>query len=304
MRVLRRPALTVVAAAVAFLGGWACARTEGPEPARADAASGGARPTHAEEPEACTDRLAMEANANLVEQIRAYRTRLDLAEARSQEAERKLASVADAPPARVVTTREEWARMAAQRTIRLRVPCARWNTGQSYTVRRVGRHGLGIRRASRSFETGSRADAAGLSPEELETLEGVYDRTHKRTWAAMRSACEASAAYREAVASREPGGVDLTDRERVEHCRSLVDPDDPSTRAALVRVAELHAASAGIDRASTDEQRIVFALTRGPADLFEEMSRTFGREKATRAVDNGVVCVDETLFDLRRADEG
>ena len=43
---------------------------------------------------------------------------------------------------------------------------------------------------------------------------------------------------------------------------------------------------------------MAFALTDAPAVLFDEMVRALGREKAMRAIDNGVYCVDEMLYDL------
>ena len=52
------------------------------------------------------------------------------------------------------------------------------------------------------------------------------------------------------------------------------------------------------DRATNDEQRVAFALTGATVTLFDEMVRALGREKALRAVDNGVLCLEETFFDL------
>jgi hypothetical protein len=67
----------------------------------------------------------------------------------------------------------------------------------------------------------------------------------------------------------------------------------------MMHVAELRAAGAGIERTSGVAQRVMFAVTSGPTALFDEMVKALGREKATRAIDNGVLCLDETLYDFR-----
>ncbi len=245
----------------------------------------------------------MEANANLVGQVHDYRSRLTVIERRAKEAELERAKAAGEPPARLVASRAEWGRMAREGTIRVRVPCAGPGHGSHFAVHRVRQRGSGLGRSGDGFETRERAAAAGLSPQELEALAEAYTRTHARTWAAMRSACEADVGFRESMEGRDPND-ELTDEERIDECRShVLDIDAPSARAGLTRAAELQAVGAGMNGATTDEQRVAFALASSPAALFDEMVRALGREKATRAIDNGVLCLDETLFDLRTETE-
>lgn len=304
MTVLRRRALTLVALAATFGGGWTAGRGSNAHASRPDVSAidpalapgaGGPAPS-------CTDPLAMEANANLVGQVHDYRGRLAAAEQRAKSAERERARAAEVPPARLVTSPAEWARMAREGTIHVRVPCSRPEDGGHFMVRRPRQGGMGVGRAIRNGEMRSRAELAGLSPQELETLGEAYGRAHTRTWAAMRSACEANESFREAMEARDQDDP-LTDEQRIDHCRvRVLDVDDPSTRAALTRVAELHAAGAGIERTANDEQRVAFALANAPAALFAEMVGTLGREKTTRAIDAGILCLHETVFDLRGAD--
>ena len=306
MTARRRHAMTFVALAAVFCGGWAAGRTATAHAlARTDVgtpASGQA----VDPATSCTDRLAMEANANLVGQVHDYRSRLTAVERRAQEAELERTKAAEGPPARLVTSRAEWARMAREGTIRVRVPCSRPDRHPRFFVQRTHQHGIGISGSVRTFEAQNRAFAAGLSEHELEALADAYTRTQARTWAAMRSVCEANAGFRESIENRDEE-AELTDEARIDDCRAhLLDIDEPDARAGLARVAELHAAGAGIDRTRTDAQRVAFALTSSPAALFDEMVRVLGREKATRVIDNGVLCLDETLFDLRagESDEG
>ena len=293
--------LAALTLALVFAGGWLAASLSKEKPsARAEVLpqarlAGGSA---AAEPTSCTDRLAMEANANLVGQVHEARGQLALAQSHTLATERKLAAIAQAPSPRLVTSAEEWARMAKEGTIRVRMPCSRWNAGGRYAVRTTKRGSL-TTGSSRNFETARRADTAGLSSEEQETLAEVYTRTHARSWAAMRSACESNADYREAIAEQD----EPSEQVKMTLCSArLLDVNEPSTRVALTRVAELRAAGAGLERAGSDAERVAFAFTDGPSILHDELVKALGREKATRAVDNGVLCVDESVYDVRQAD--
>ena len=298
MIVRRGHAITLFALAAVFGGGWAtgrmtCAHTL----ARADIGQGAAAGSAPDPAASCTDRLAMEANANLVGQVHDYRSRLTLAEQRIKVADLERAKVLHGVPAALLPSAAEWARMARDGTLRLRLPCSRPDERGGYAVRRSQETAIGILRSPLNGDFRERMRAAGLSTEELETIEDAYGRTHRRTWDTIRSACEASAGYRSAMAAHAEG--EMSDEGRIEECKDhVLDIEEPSTRAALRRVAELHAADAAIERTTNDEQRIAFALTSATATLFDEMVRALGREKATRAIDNGILCLEETLFDL------
>jgi hypothetical protein len=248
---------------------------------------------------ACVDPAAMAANANLVGQIHDYDRRLVLAAERAKDAEANahtLREVTSAPPGRLGTSRDEWERMAQKKTLRLRLPCTSWDSGSGFSFHRAQRGArMRVRFGTRSAEVRQRASAAGFSPEELETLGDVYRRVHAQTWASIRASCEGNDTFRENVALLE----EPTDESRVATCRAaMLDVNDDTGRAALAGVTELRAAARGIERAAGDEQRVAFVLTSTPTVLFDEMARAFGRERAVSAIDNGVVCLDETLYDL------
>lgn len=239
----------------------------------------------------------MEANANLVGQLQDMRTRLARAEAQAKDAENKLAENVTAPPSRVAPAKDEWARMAHEGVVRVRMPCAQWNANGRFTMLHVGMgRGQGVvERSGRS----RRAEAAGLTTEEQETLEEVYPRAHSRTWASIRSTCERNDGFRDAMAEADS---DMDDQGRIALCRAQVlGAGEETTRRAMLRVAELRAAGASIDRASGDEERVFFALTLASSVLFDEMTKSLGRDKAKNAVELGASCTDETVFDLRTA---
>jgi hypothetical protein len=305
MTVTPRRLASFVALGAVFLAGWGAARANAkPVVPQRDALTPSARAA-----EACTDHLAMEANANLVGQVQDYKRQLTFALDRATDAEQRAMTVANAPPARIVSSREEWGRMARDRSIRVKAPCETWSSTPRFSTRKQGSgFSVGTRIGRSRMESNQRAALAGISAEELETLGEAYQRVHARTWAAMRSTCEAQPAFREWIASHEDEVDDLTDMRRIEICRSTsLDVNDPNTRPALLHMAELRATGQGGERAASDEERIAFAVTNAPAVLFDEMVKTLGREKAIRAIDNGIVCVDETAYDLREAasaDEG
>jgi hypothetical protein len=276
----------------AFAVGWGSrALAQRPAPPGPVATDHGAEPGA----RACVDPAAMAANANLVGQVHdAERRAAGAREAAAREAEARIVAARAETP-RLATSRDEWARMAREGTIRLRLPCASWSSGGRLEVQRVsGRRTVG--HAPGRWQ-GTRAEAAGFSSEELETLGDVYRRVHERTWEAMRPLCEGDPTYTEnlALASEEP-----TARDRIDACRrSLLDVSTYGVAAGIASAAELRAAGAPRERARGNEERLAFALSEAPALLDEEMTRTFGREKTLRAVDNGLLCFDEAVYDLR-----
>jgi hypothetical protein len=242
----------------------------------------------------CLDRRAMEANANLVAQVGEYRKRSEAARHDFEASEKRAAALLSAPPAALVPPPEEWARMAREGTIRLRQPCASWRSGSSH-------HVVGARRQHTTRfsvpNMRTRTETAGLSDAELEALEEAYGRTHAKTWLAMKAVCERSDAYRDLLAESES---EVDDRERVGLCTSaLLDPSELLVRNAIRTVATLRAADARIDRTTSDEERVGFVISRASTVLYDEMVATLGREKARRAIENAVLCIAETVVDLR-----
>jgi len=289
----------VAALGLVFAAGWGGAMLVPQRPARADTRVEPPEPAAPPAAMACTDPSAMEANANLVTQVHDYKARLALAESRRDEAEGKVGQLAAAAQLRHVASIDEWARMSREGTLRLKMPCSSWDGIGNFSTRRAKRGTMSRSGGNRRFERAQRAEMAGLSSEERDALPDVYRRAHARTWAAMRSVCEANADFRKAMTEVE----EPTDESRVETCRNqLLDVHEATARTAMARVTELRAARGTVDRATSDVKRVTFALTDAPHTLDEEMVRALGREKATRAADNGVICFDETIYQVRAPD--
>jgi hypothetical protein len=252
---------------------------------------------HAAEPTAsgCIDPAAMAANANLVVEVRAAERRAAAASGQASEAEGRAAAARADATRRFATSRDEWSRMAREGTIRVKIPCASWNSRGHLEVQRVsGSRTIGM--SSRGWPT-VYAESAGFSREELDTLGEVYERVQERTWEAMRPTCESDPAYREALVSSEG---EATARAKIDACRgSFLDLSTYGVPAGLAAGVELRAAGDSRERATGATERLFFALSEAPAFLDEEMTRAFGREKALSAVDNGVACFDEVVYDLR-----
>lgn len=156
----------------------------------------------------------------------------------------------------------------------------------------------GERHESADHAVGARTSASGLTDVELEALDEAYERTTAKTWTAIRAACEGDTKYSELL-QRYSHGDEAPPRLRVAVCsRVLLPMDQLEARRALAYVTDLRAAGAGISRARSDQQRAIFALTTASATLFDELTVTIGRERAIRAIDNGVGCIDETVYDV------
>lgn len=293
MTVRRWHLFHVLVVAAFFYAGWATAEAKARSLlVRVDDEAGGAG-VSADGP-TCVDRSAMDANANLVEQVGDLRRRFERAREDALAATLAVEASRAASPSHVVPTREEWARMGRDGTIRMRLPCTAWDGTGTYSVSSA----TGEEHDGAAPGGGLRTRVAGLSDAELEAVSEAYARALSKTWAAMRDACEANAAYRASLAELEsrdtpPPAV------RMALCTSAaLDMQDDGARRAVAYVAQLRAAGVGIDRATSDEQRVGFALSNASATLYEEVAHALGRERATRALDNGVGCFDETVFDV------
>jgi hypothetical protein len=294
MIVLWRPVCEVLALGIVFSSGWTLARLRGaPLPATAEAAAIAERPADGEA--TCRDPQAMAANANLVEQVGEYRKRFELAREQTSAAVRSQEALTNAPPVRFVPTRDQWARMARDATVHVRMPCSQWNASASYSVvRGDGSRTIDVDGA-RSLE---RTKIAGLSDAELDLLAETYGRATAKVWAAMQASCERNPTYRENMAEHE---ADASASARIDTCaRTELDTGEASANVALVEVAAIHAAGGGIERTRNDTQRIAFALTNASKTLYEEMVHSLGRNNATRAIEGGIGCLDETVYDFRQ----
>jgi hypothetical protein len=279
-------------AGLVFAAGWA----GGSRSVSKEARAGTAPPT---EGATCTDRAAMEANANLVDQVHDYRTRLGRVERGhvSGLTEPKVAPAMPVSSTKLFPAADEWARMARDGIVRVRVPCASWDMSSTTELRTLATGSgrvAGRARMGRSF--GALAETAGLSESEGDALKEAYARVVQQTWAKVQKACESRPSFTEAMTGVE----DPDDGVRLGACQHDLAPShDPAAAATLRRVAELHAASAGVDRATSDEQRILFAITSTPKMLYEEMIHSLGHDKTLRVIDYGLTCFNETVYDAR-----
>ncbi len=282
--------LSVLAFVGGLGGGWsgrAAAHIEAPHDDRAT----GARSAGAGA--ACVDAEAMQANGNLATEVHDYQQRFLAEERARHEAEARLAAKEAVLPEHLTVRSSEWSRLATEGRLRVRVPCASWESNGRSEVRGPG--GGTASGAGRRFNARQRAQDAGLSEQEIDALPEIYERARRRTWGAISAACEASSDFRETVASLdvEPGDLD----QRIRLCTGQVARVyEEATQRAIVRVAELRAEGASIDRAVGPEQRVLFGLSEASETLVSELVHTLGREKTTQALDYGVVCTDETVF--------
>jgi hypothetical protein len=281
-------------AAAAFMLGWT-ARARSPI-AAAEAATPVASGAPASAT-ACVDDDAMKANQNLVDQLQESRRQRMIAEAQAHLAELKSKAFERerAKPGALRSGRDEWSRMAKDGKVRLRTPCSSWSATSGFRVVMGGRHGGTMRHGT---DVRQRAIAAGLEDEDTEALAKAYENAHTRTWRSIQAACEEGPLFREAISESSPE----TDADRVAICQASLLPNDASVRGAMRRVAESRAAGNGGPGAAP-EDRVAFALSESVDVLYDEMKKVLGEEKATRAVDFGVLCTNEASYDLTE-DEG
>jgi hypothetical protein len=263
---------------------------------------------------ACIDREAMNANANLVVQLHDVRGQLTRAEQINRLTKLPAPSASGGTHPRLTTSNEDWSRMAQERTVRVRMPCSNWSDGSHFSVVNGGiRLRVGV--TMHTHELRQRASVADLAPQEQEALSQAYARAHERTWESMRSICESNTAYKtafEEATTPTPSDSDSeTDgpveppappsaEDRINMCRhALLDMRSDTSRVAVTRVAELRAAGAGVDRSNNDEQRVMYALTMSASELEDEMTKSLGTETTRRALDNGVLCTHEIVYDVR-----
>jgi hypothetical protein len=155
---------------------------------------------------------------------------------------------------------------------------------------RQGRGSMGGRRGS---DVGQRLMGAGFEEEDRELLTKAYENAHARTWQSIKGACEEGPFFKEAMNESAPE----SDADRVAICQASLLPNEANVRASMRRVAESH--SAGNPVPGTEPQdRVAFALSESVDVLYDEMKKVLGEEKATRAMDFGVLCTNEASYDL------
>jgi hypothetical protein len=240
----------------------------------------------------CRDPLAMAANDNLVTQVHDYGERWRHADEAARRAERRLRDREGEVPARLATSREEWTRMARDGIFRLRLPCQNWNDAPR----------TGFLTASGGRTSASRSDApvravgAGISSEELEGLREAYARAAAKTWAKMKAVCVRDEDYQAAEADEESPLEN--DYDRIQACRASLVHRTDGRMEGMAHVAKLHAAGVSTSHAQSEEELVLLALDESSAELFTAMVHALGREKALRAVDYGVLCLEESFYVL------
>ncbi len=253
-------------------------RTPAPAPAAAPAAE-----------TSCIDRHAMEANAALAGD--AVDCHGALARVR---AEARSATEAAALRARSATSlaeslgmsSDDWANAAQTGAVVLRSPCRSFRHRPTTEVFRPNRRTMGG--ISAAADKSTRAEAAGLTPEELSAFDDAYRRAHERTWAKMKASCEAL------VEEKEDGEEELSVADRIAQCRRTA--LGAADRSSVARVAELRAARRPPSRAEAPIDAVLLAVAESTEELARTLTDALGREKAARAVTYGVACVDEAIL--------
>jgi hypothetical protein len=261
----------VLVALLAFGGGWIA------RPAPAAHVSSPAAAIVASEPGACTDELAMRANANLTAQVGDYKQRwMTARDAVTPRTTTTTTGRADP----FATERDELQRLAQRDMMRIRVPCGSSMSGARHET-------VGPGRTTRTIHAQAFADAAALGEGEMLALSEVLLRANQRTWDAMKEACPR-------IRDRD----DIEDvADRIQRCRtSVLDPSRPTMHAALREVADARAAGAVAMRNPSPEERVLFALASSTDGLFDDMVRSMGRDNARRALDYGLACTDDIVY--------
>lgn len=278
---------TNVLVGAAFALGGAAGR--GVPPASSPSVAAAAAPATEPAPATCTDTLALEANARLVAELRDAQRSAQVATERAQAAETKVLLASKTTPSRVAPAAADWARMAREGVVTLRTPCSTWDASP-----RVLFNGPRRTRVRSAGSVSTQADFYRVPEEDRDTLAAAYERAHGRTWQAMRAACEQDPDVRAAIASDEEEVA--TDVGHIRQCASAL---VGSRGDAMREVAALRARGTDEGTKTDAQQRSLVALTAATQVLFEELVKSFGRERATALVEQGLVCTDESTFDLR-----
>jgi hypothetical protein len=281
---LKRSLALVAAAVAAFALGWTV------KPRTVSAASPPSAPPSA--PATCSDEDALKANQNLVDQLQETKRQQMIAEAKAHLAELRATAAErekSKPPA-LRSGKDEWARMAKDGKFRLRTPCTQWNQAGFFRQVTPGHGRVSMRRGT---DVHQRAAASGFEEEDRELLAKAYEKAHARTWKSIESACQEGPFFREAISESNPE----SDADRVAICQASLLPNESHVRAAMRRVAESRSSGNPIP-GSEPQDRVAFALSESVDVLYEEMKNLLGEEKATRAMDFGVLCTNEASYDL------
>lgn len=235
---------------------------------------------------ACVDDDAMRANANLVRQLHEASARLRELEGAKAELEASEKARASRVASPFSVPQSEWTRMARAKMIHVRTPCLSWDA----RGRSVSRTPTGTRISMGGGPSGApqRAELAGLDAAELSTLEDAYKRAHARTWEKVKRAC--ADALGDDASERADGW-------KVARCAGVkIRPSSDDAKRAIQAVAELRAAGRGSAEARTDEERILAAVAESGDVLMDELTKAMGRDRASRASEYGLLCVDETTY--------
>jgi hypothetical protein len=244
----------------------------------------------------CIDPAAMDANQNLVGQVREANARLASAAAEAHKVSLTLAARDRDVPSELGTPASEWPRMGREGFLRLRSPCVSLSGPSRVTMRGPRSGSLRTRPSDASMRT----RIAGLSPEEIAAVEELYTREHTALWAKMKDACAALAPPREENESHESREEEtdrerhVTDYQRIAECRDLAGTG--LTKATVSEVAELRAAGVVPRASEAPRVKVLFVLAGGGEDLSRDLVLLLGRDKAARVLAYGAYCIDEAFL--------
>ncbi|MGH7295880.1 MAG: hypothetical protein ACRELB_13135, partial [Polyangiaceae bacterium] len=206
------------------------------------------------------------ANANLADDVRTYRRKLEALEGEKQALEKKLdeaqSKLADggAKLSSYDLSPEDWKQLAQQGEVRARVPCAGPKGNYAYTPGDL--------------------DKLGLAPQDGPIVQQALQRSHARTWAVIGPLC-----------SQALGGIDVGKLGQQACTSILMDQanakNDGSYDEDVREVAEIMAGTrpAPAPGAQVDPMlQAYLALARESQTLDSELSQSLGPDDARRAI--------------------
>jgi len=204
------------------------------------------------------------ANANLADNVRTYRRKLDSLEEEKKKLEKELAraqaTLADAGPQKSEydLSADDWKLLAKEGDVRMRVPCA----GKTNDF----------------MPSATTLNKLGLAPQDASIIQQALQASNARSWAVVQPLC-----------SQALGGVDVQ-RLGIQACVSILQQlaSQQNTYDEAVRqVAEIRAgmrAAPGPNDNVPPIERAYLALSSESQNIVSDLSQSLGPEDARRVV--------------------
>jgi hypothetical protein len=212
------------------------------------------------------EKALTEANANLADNVRSYRRKLEALEAEKKKLEKQLAEtqakLADAAPPKseYELSPQDWKELAKEGELRLRVPCSGPRNDFSYSPGNLNK--------------------LGLAPQDAPIVQQAFQRSNARTWGTVQPLC-----------SQALGGADVS-RIGLQACMSILGEMartqnsagyDEDVRQVTEIMAGLRPAPAP-DSGADPLLLAYLALARESQNIETDLSQSLGPEDARRVV--------------------